>query len=125
MLVVTAIFLASLIPAVNVHAQEAAPFVGNWNGNLSVAGMELSITLKISLDEEKKLTGTIDVPDQGAIDIPLAGFEIDGKSVTFIIDHPGVPGEPTFTGKLDETGKKLSGTFTQSGAEGEFTVEKE
>ena len=123
MLAVAAVFFTSLIPA--VQAQDAAPFIGNWNGTLSVAGMELSITLKFTLNEEKNITGTIDVPDQGAMDIPLASFEIDGKKITFMIDHPGVPGEPTFVGTLDDTGKKISGTFTQSGAEGEFTVDKE
>ena len=123
MLAVASVFFASLIPA--VQAQDAAPFVGTWNGTVFLPGMELDFTMKISLNEEKKLIGTIDVPDQDAMDLPLANFEIEGKWITFIIDHPTVLGDPTFVGELDDTGKKITGTYTQSGGELDFIAEKE
>lgn len=108
-----------------VFAEDAKPFLGTWNGYLSVMGQELEITLKFALDDDKAITGTIDVPAQGAVDIPLGDIKIEGKKISFIIDAPGVPGEPAFEGELDETGKKLAGTFIQSGMEGTFSVEKE
>ena len=37
----------------------------------------------------------------------------------------GVPGDPTFKGALDATGKKITGAFTQGGAAGTFAVDKQ
>jgi hypothetical protein len=42
-----------------------------------------------------------------------------------MIDDPSVPGDPTFKGTLDETGKKLAGDFSQAGYAGTFAVEKQ
>lgn len=106
-------------------AQDAKPFLGTWNGALSVMGQELEITIELSPDEEKNIQGNIDVPVQGAIDVPLGEFNLEGKKISFKIIHPQVQGDPTFNGELDETGKKISGEFSQGGAVGTFSVEKE
>lgn len=108
-----------------IFAQDAKPFLGTWNGTISVMGQELEITVKFALDEAKAVTGTFDMPSQGATDVPLGNIKIEAKKISFMIDAPGVPGEPTFAGELDETGKKIAGTFTQADIEGTFTVEKE
>lgn len=109
-----------------IYAEDAKPFLGTWNGAISVMGMEIEITVKLALDETKAIKGTIDVPMQpGAVDVPLADIKIEGKKISFMIDAPGAPGEPTFAGELDETGKKITGTYTQGGAEGTFNLEKE
>jgi len=104
-------------------AQDAKPFVGTWEGAIDVAGQQIDIILEFALEGDG-LAGNIDVPAQGAEDIPLAEFKIEGKKITFMIDHPGVPGEPTFNGELDAEGTTLSGTFSQSGAEGTFEATK-
>ncbi len=104
-------------------AQDAKPFVGIWEGALDVAGEYIEIVLEFALEGEG-LTGNVDVPSQMAEDIPLAEFKIEGKKISFMIDHPGVPGEPTFNGELDAEGTTLSGTFSQSGAEGTFETKK-
>jgi len=108
-----------------IYAEDAKPFLGTWNGAISVMGMEIEITVKFSLDETKAITGTIDVPMQGATDLNLGDIKIEGKKISFMIDDPGVPGDPTFKGELDETGKKITGTFAQGGTEGTFSIEKE
>jgi len=87
--------------------------------------MELEIIVEFSLDEEKNILGNIDVPAQGATDLPLGDINIEGKKISFKIVHPQVQGDPTFSGELDETGKKISGEFSQGGAAGTFSVEKE
>lgn len=109
----------------SVFAQDAKPFLGTWNGALSVMGQELEIIIKFSLDDNKKIQGTIDVTTQGAADLTLGNIKIEGKKISFIIDHPGAPGEPTFNGELSEDGLKIEGAFSQAGAEGTFSVEKE
>ena len=104
-------------------AQDSKPFVGTWEGAIDVMGQQIDIILEFALEGDQ-LTGNVDVPAQGAEDLPLTEFKIEGKKITFMIDHPGVPGEPTFSGELDEAGTTLSGTFSQSGAEGTFEAKK-
>jgi len=105
------------------QAQDAKPFIGAWKGTISVGGAELEVGLNFKLDEARKITGTFDSITQGAFGLELAAIEIKGKAITFMIS--GVPGDPTFKGTLDETGKKLSGEFSQGGYAGTFAVEKQ
>jgi len=120
---ILALLALILAPPSSRAAQDAKPFVGTWNGAISVVGQELEITIEISLDEENNIKGNIDVPAQGATDIPLGDFNVEGKKISFKI--VSVQGDPTFSGELDETGKKIAGEFSQGGAVGTFSVEKE
>ncbi len=108
-----------------VQAQDSKPFLGAWKGTLSIAGMELEIGLNFKLDDAKAVQGTFDSITQGAFGIALGNIEIKDKTVTFMISDPNVPGDPTFKGTLDETGKKMTGEFTQGGYAGTFAVEKQ
>ncbi len=123
------VFIPALFALLLVHsslmAQDTKPFLGTWNGALSVMGQELEITIELSLDEENNIQGNIDVPIQGAIDLPLGEFNLEGKKISFKIVHPQAQGDPTFNGELDETGKKIAGEFSQGGGVGTFSVEKE
>jgi hypothetical protein len=107
------------------QAQDTKPFIGAWKGTLSIGGMELEIGINFTLDEAQAIQGTFDSITQGAMGHPLGAIEIKDRTITCKIDHPNVPGEPTFKGTLDETGKKLSGDFTQAGYAGTFAVEKQ
>lgn len=107
------------------QAQDTKPFIGAWKGTLSVAGMDLEIGINFTLDEAKKIQGTFDSITQGAFGIKLGNIEVKEKTVTFLIQDPNVPGDPAFKGALDETGKKLSGEFVQSGYSGTFALEKQ
>ncbi len=124
-LVFVPVLFALLLVHSSLMAQDTKPFLGTWNGTLSVMGQELDITIELSLDEEKNIQGNIDVPVQGATDIPLGDINIEGKKISFKIVHAQVQGDPTFNGELDETGKKISGEFSQGGGVGTFSVEKE
>jgi uncharacterized protein len=105
------------------QSADPKPFLGTWKGSLSVAGVDLEIGLNFKLDEAKKIEGTFDSITQGAMGLQLGTIGIMGKTITFLIDN--VPGEPSFKGTLDETGKKISGEFVQGGAAGTFIVEKQ
>jgi hypothetical protein len=119
------VMMVCLVVAGTYAAQDAKPFVGIWNGAIMAGGMEIGIVVNFSLDDAGELQGTLDVPDQGAEGLVLGDVKVEGKTVSFIIDDPGAPGEPTFTGTLDDTGKRIEGDFTQAGVEGNFTLEKE
>lgn len=121
-IVVAVVALAGLAAA---QSADPKPFLGAWKGTLSIAGMDLEIGLEFKLDEAKKVVGTFDSITQGGFGITLGHIEIKDKTITFMIDDPNVPGEPSFKGTLDDTGKKLTGDFTQGGYAGTFAVEKQ
>jgi hypothetical protein len=123
----TAVALGILVFAAvaAVQAQDSKPFVGAWKGTLSIAGTELEIGLNFTLDEAKAIQGTFDSITQGAFGLKLGNIEIKEKTISFMLTDPNVPGEPTFKATLDETGKKLSGDFTQAGYAGTFAVTKQ
>lgn len=119
------VLIVLLVVPSTVAAQDAKPFVGTWNGAIMAGGMEIGIIVKFSLADSGQLEGTIDIPDQGAEGLELSNVKIEGKKVSFTIDDPGAPGEPTFTGVLDDTGKIIDGDFTQGGMQGTFNLNKE
>jgi hypothetical protein len=123
----TIIALGILALAGFAAAQSAdpKPFLGAWKGTLSIVGMDLEIGLNFKLDEAKKIEGTFDSITQGAFGLALDNFEIKDKTMTFVISDPNAPGDPAFKATLDETGKKLTGEFTQGGYAGTFAVEKQ
>jgi hypothetical protein len=128
-LIVVLLFLAVLFLFVSTSpasaAQDPGLFAGEWKGSLSVAGLILDFTITFSRAEGTALTGTIDIPAQGAAGIPLGNIKTDGLKISFIIDDPGAQGGPTFEGELDEAGRTITGTFSQSGYEGTFSMDKE
>jgi hypothetical protein len=123
-IVLTSLALAAVLAAGTLHAaQDAKPFLGDWKGAISVMGQELEMLAHFTMGENGAVAGTFDSPSQGAYGLPLGSIKIEGKKISFVIS--GVPGEPAFAGELDAEGKKIAGTFTQSGFEGTFSVEKE
>ena len=121
-LLVLSLMLACSLPA--FASQESNPFLGAWAGSLSVAGVPLDFTITFGLDEKSRIKGTIDIPAQGAAGIHLGKIKAEGSKILFAIDDPSASGDPTFKGELDGTGKKIAGSFTQSGYEGTFAMEK-
>ena len=123
-----AVIVLGILALAGLAAAQSAdpkPFLGAWKGTLSIAGMELEIGLNFKLDEAKKIQGTMDSITQDAYGLALGNIEIKDKTVTFTINDPNVPGDPSFKGTLDETGKKMTGEFTQAGYAGTFAVEKQ
>jgi hypothetical protein len=115
--------LALLSASPAAFGQDAKPFVGTWNGAIEAGGQQFEIVVNFSTNDDGNIQGTLDLPSQGAAGLALSNFEIDGKKIGFMIDGP--QGEPTFKGELDEAGTKISGSFSQSGVEGSFSLEKE
>lgn len=108
--------------AVPVAAEAAAPsLAGRYIGSLSVAGMELEIVVNLS-EENGAYVGTIDIPQQGAAAIPLRDIRIEPPA--FAVTMLEGAQAATFAGEIDAEGA-ISGTFTQSGFEGSFTLAPE
>lgn len=94
-----------------VQAQDVPRAVGSWSGTLVAGPQRLEIIFHVTASDDG-LTGTMDVPAQGATGIPLttASFEDGTLTLTF-----PVPGGGSYEGTMDESGNGISGTFTQGG----------
>lgn len=91
----------------------AATLTGHWSGAINLPAAKLDVQLSLT-----ETGGTITIPAQGARDLPLDRFTVDGDQVTFRIAN--IPGEPTFSGVA--SGDSLSGSFTQGGQTFPFSL---
>jgi CubicO group peptidase (beta-lactamase class C family) len=83
-------------------------YAGQWQGSVLIPGSPLEVVVTLSA-EEGALSGTIDIPAQGAVGLPLRDITVSDTDITFTI--AGIPGDPTFRGILD--GDTLYGDFSQ------------
>lgn len=95
-----------------VAAADAPSASGRWEGTVELPGMSLGMQVQLE-SEPGGWKGSIDIPAQNARGLALAAITVDGLSVGFKI--AGVPGDPTFTGKLAPDGAAISGDFSQGG----------
>ena len=97
---------------------------GHWEGQIDIPGQP--ITLKVDLaTNDSAWSGTIDIPTQGANGLLLSDIQVveeDGDVHVKFSIH-GVPGNPTFDGKLQDGA--ISGTFSQGGATFGFRLSRE
>lgn len=100
------------------EAAATAAVAGVYAGKLSIAGMELDITVTLQ-EQDGAYTGTIDIPQQGATGIPLQNVTVDGAAVHF--EMLPAPQTAKFDGELAADGS-IAGTMAQSGYEGTFTL---
>jgi CubicO group peptidase (beta-lactamase class C family) len=116
--------LTCLIVAVSPAALfgEEPALAGHWQGAIETPGKATSFDVDFSAATGGSWQGDISIPSQGAKDLTLARIVSKDSGVSF--DLPGVPGDPVFKGKLEDTGKKLTGTYTQGGASFPFHMEK-
>ncbi len=92
--------------------------VGDWDGQISIMGTQLGFVVHFS-EEGGELSGTLDIPQQGARGMPLHGVSFDAPNVQFAILSG--PQEAVFEGELADG--SVEGTFTQAGAEGTFQMQ--
>src|ERR1035438_5657213 len=84
-------------------AQQKPTAAGDYAGTLG----PLHLKLHLKADASGVLSGTLDSPDQGALNIPCADFHLEGPALTFTV--PTVHG----TWKGTVTAEGLTGTWDQ------------
>ena len=92
---------------------------GHWEGAISVMGQELIIKVDFEVAGEV-LSGTIDIPQQGAFGIPLANIKYEVPNIHFELPVPNAKAD--FDGIRDGDG--ISGDFLQSGVKGTFNLKR-
>ena len=102
------------------QAAPAQDLAGHWEGTIDLPGAKLAVDLDFSRQSDGTWKGDISIPAQGAKDLPLAGIEAEGPDVAFAIS--GVPGDPTFKGRLSPDGSAIAGQFSQGGGTFPFSL---
>ena len=82
---------------------------GDWRGVLDLGAQRLEIVYHIEADGDA-LSGTLDVPAQGAIGLPLQSVAVDGDDLTIAMP---LAGAARFEGS--RSSKTIQGTFSQGG----------
>jgi pimeloyl-ACP methyl ester carboxylesterase len=94
--------------ATTVAAESPWP-TGDWRGTLDLGARQLELVYHLEADGDA-LAGSMDVPAQGAIGMPLRAVSVDGKRL--IIEMP-MGGDARFEGS--QSGDTIEGTFSQAG----------
>jgi len=115
---IAAILLSCLL-LLSCEEEPAVSIDGDWEGAITVQGMEIGLTVKFAT-VDGELTAVMDIPEQFAYGLPLTNVSFDGTNVHFELDSP--IGLATYEGTLKDD--RISGSFTQSGAEGEFVLNR-
>ncbi len=100
-----------LITSMPSFSQTSIKVAGNWSGKLDLPGQKLEIIFKIAADENGKLNTKMDVPAQGAKDLPVSETSINGDSLKLSVAM--IMGK--FAGKITSD-SIIEGTWKQSGA---------
>jgi len=108
------IFLVFFLSGAVLQAQD---ITGQWNGVLSIQGVNLRLVFHINKAAEG-YTSTMDSPDQGAAGIPVATTTFDGSKLALSVPTIGLSYEGEF--KTDS----IVGTFKQGALSVPMTLKK-
>ena len=96
---------------------QAQNIVGQWNGVLSVSGINLRLVFHIEKNDDG-YTSTMDSPDQGATGFPVKTTSFDGSKL--LLDLPSIAAKYEGEFQIDS----IAGTLTQNGMSFPMTLKK-
>lgn len=112
-LLAAAIFCALVIFTSRAGVSQSgsnSPLTGNWQGTLAAGATKLRMTLKVQQDPAGKLTATLDLPDQGATNLPVEHLSYVDRILSFDFDL-GAP--CSYEGVVSRDTSEVVGTFKQ------------
>ena len=92
--------------AVPLAAQQSEPCTAHWTGAIELPAGKLAFTADLAKQPDGACGGTISIPQQNAVNVPLLSVVARADSVSFVIS--GVPGTPTFAGARSPKGARIS-----------------
>ena len=98
----------------------AQSICGNWQGDLEVQGTVIPVIFHISKDSTGKFSATFDSPSQQAFNLTCSDVIIKEDSLFLLMKMIG----GSYTGRLAEDKKFLTGTWYQGGASFPLIVTK-
>jgi hypothetical protein len=109
--VIMFILTGLLISQGNIFAQtiNSDDIVGIWMGNVKMGDDYPRLVFEISLDNDRKLNGTVGSPEKGIKGIPLSAIKVKKDSVTFEI----AAAMAEFNGTLTSDKKNIEGVWKE------------
>jgi pimeloyl-ACP methyl ester carboxylesterase len=102
--------LICLIKTAPTSAQHSNSLQGYWMGNLKISsGEEIRMAFRIQQNADKGYSASIDVPDQGAMGIPVNEVEVNGENLLIKARAIGA----VYEGKLNPKEMLIQGNFVQ------------
>lgn len=98
--------IMSLMVSCATYSQD---ITGPWQGVLDVNGQKLGIVFKFSKTTDGINLAKMDVPEQGAVDIPMEILYLSKDSLSLQVKGIGI----AYSGKME--GEVIKGTFQQNG----------
>ncbi|MEO7599469.1 MAG: hypothetical protein ABIV50_11090, partial [Opitutus sp.] len=114
--------MALFSPLLIVAAEPAPTAAGYWAGSISLPNQELAIAVELTRASGSAWEGTIDIPMQGVRGFKLDAIKIADTAVGFVLT--GVPGNPSFSGKLAVDARSIAGLFAQGEVQVPFRLER-
>ncbi len=93
---------------------------GVWEGGITIPGGKLKIVFKID-GSSNQYSGTLDIPQQGAIGLPLDPISQNEDSVSLTFRAGQVTG--VFTGNFNSE-TEITGNYSQGGPSTPFSIER-
>ena len=119
----TILVIIAIVTCLSIsYAEERV--VGHWEGQIEIPGQPIAVKVDLAINDND-WSGTIDIPAQGAKGLPLSDILVveEDSSMRVKFSIRGVPGNPTFDGKLQDGA--ISGPFSQSGATFDFRLSRD
>src|SRR5690242_5700668 len=97
------VLMLSLAAGFSFPAQavfSASDLVGRWETTIEFGKMKIKIAVTVKQTPDGKIEGKIDMPEQGARDVPVNAMLLNYPAVRWEID----PFNTAFNGKVNEAG---------------------
>ena len=111
---ITFILLALIFPMITY-----AQFIGEWKGKLVIGQSELALIFKF-VQQDSTTSGTLDVPQQGAKNLPIDKIKVNGNNIALVISAIGF----NYEGSLNENSSIIKGSMSQNGYNFPLNLEK-
>ena len=105
------------VVAQNAEQERDHDIMGQWNGLLSIQGINLRIIFHIN-ETDGGYTSTMDSPDQRAFGIPVTTTTFDGSKLSLAIPNGGI----TYEGEFQTD--SIVGLFKQNGISIPLTLKR-
>ena len=122
LLILAALSLAAVGPALLSAAEATKSIAGYWAGTLTTPRGDLALSVEWVAAGDGKWKGTVDCPKQGVRGFAFETTKISGIAVDFVL--AGLPGEPAFNGQLSADGKTIAGEAVANGGGTPFRLER-
>ncbi len=113
------LLLPLILPLQSATGQQPSDIDGHWEGAMDLQGTALTFMVDLTLSDGV-WSGTMDIPMQNAIGLPLLTVRVVKDTVEFTLE---VAGDPVWSGIVSEG--RIEGTLTQSGFSFPFWLGRE